>query len=805
MKNQKKSTKLINICTFLFTISVINTVNANAEVTVAAFKGAEPVVVINDDGSVTGFYPELLRSIFKDKEDISFVTGLSFKDAYSKVMNNEIDLLPAAIRTEERERYFNFNKEPFLVSWSEVFVHPDIYIENIFDLKNKPVALMIEGQNGKNFISLMNSFDIPFKPLFFNSFTEMVDAVYRKEAAALVSFSTFNSDKELKSVGIVFNPTQAYIASSMDGRKDLLDDIDEKLIEYKKNDNSIFYSELNKWFHFQEVVKNPAWIFPVSIIVIIITILFVISVLVLKLKLQKSKYKMLKAENSFDNAIRDAEFNYRTIADYNFDWEFWINPENEFIYCSPSCFEHTGYTADEFRENENLILRIIHPEDKDKWINHTFDYDKSKKSFEGIFKIIHKNGEIRWFEHKCIHIFKDGKFIGHRGSFRNITEKHDLELQLQRSQKLESLGTLTGGIAHDFNNFLTPIIGYSEIIKSRLSPEDPVYGNADKIFQSGIKAKDIISRLLAFSRKQDLKFSFLSVNDLLLKFKAILDSSVKENIELKFDLCPDNPVIFSDAGQLEQIFLNLIVNSRDAMPDGGVIKISTSIADDLSENLFKSVVPDKSGYCLITVEDNGRGMERETLDRAFDPFFSTKKDKGTGLGLSTVYGIIKQQKGYIFAESEIGKGTVFKILFPRHNEEISSTKDDKYNINTEGMSNKTILVAEDDIMVKELIREVIQDSGCSFITADTPIDIINLLKLDSQHIDLLITDIIMPGINGIELYKKAKEIKPDLKVLYISGYSDEIKDNINPEILPNFLKKPFNTRMLLQKIFEILK
>ena len=417
MKNRSISKKTIIICSFLFFVSLIHTVNINAEVTVAAFQGAEPIIIINDDGSVTGFYPELLKSIFKDKEEIRFVTGLTFKDAFDKVMNNEIDLLPAAIRTKDREKYFNFNKEPFIVSWSEVFVHPDIFIENIFDLKDKPVALMIDGQNGKNFISLMNSFDIPFKPVFFNNFTEMVNAVYRNDAVALVSFSTFNPDKELKSVGIVFNPTQAYIASALGGRKELLDYIDQKLIEYKKNEKSVLYSELNKWFHYEAVVKNPDWILPVSIIVIIATISFVILILILKLKLQKFKYKMLKAEHSFDSAIKNAEFNYRTIADYNFDWEFWINPDNEFVYCSPSCLEHTGYTAQNFKDNKNLILHIIHPEDKEKWINHTSNYNEIKKSFEGSFRIKHKNGETRWFEHKCVHVFKEGDFYRTQGKF----------------------------------------------------------------------------------------------------------------------------------------------------------------------------------------------------------------------------------------------------------------------------------------------------------------------------------------------------------------------------------------------------
>mgnify|MGYP001576690712 CR=1 FL=1 len=401
----------------------------------------------------------------------------------------------------------------------------------------------------------------------------------------------------------------------------------------------------------------------------------------------------------------------------------------------------------------------------------------------------------------------EGKVISVIEVGRDITEHRKLEAQLQQSQKIEAVGTLAGGIAHDFNNILTAIIGYGHILKMKLEQKSPLMGYTDQILASAERAAHLTQSLLAFSRKQVINPKPVNLNEITASVEKILLRIIGEDIELKTILSGIRDLrVMADAGQLEQVLMNLAANARDAMPEGGTLTIETSTAE-LDINFLKIHEYGKPGmYAMITVTDTGHGMDENTRQRIFEPFFTTKEvGKGTGLGLSMVYGIIKQHSGYINCYSEQGKGTTFRIYLPLIKEEAKEAKAaaEGYTALTGGT--ETIILAEDEEEVRKLMKLALEDAGYKVIEAVDGKEAIEKFRENKDSIDLLLLDVIMPKINGKGVYEEAKKIKPDVKALFSSGYPADFihKKGILEEGL-NFISKPASPHELLKRIREAI-
>lgn len=416
------------------------------------------------------------------------------------------------------------------------------------------------------------------------------------------------------------------------------------------------------------------------------------------------------------------------------------------------------------------------------------------------------NTEVDCGKHSYSLIFtkvKEGDYINIYG--HDITSQKHLEVQLRQSQKMEAIGHLAGGIAHDFNNLLTIINGYSELMLGEMDQTNPYYKKVNHIRQSGQRAEALTRQLLAFSRKQILQPVNLDVNQLLKEMEKMLKPIIGENIVLKTTYDKKLKRIKADPGQIEQVIMNLVVNSRDAMPEGGELLIETTniILDDTYIQRHNEAVP--GVYVLITVSDNGMGMDKKTLSHIFEPFFTTKAArKGTGLGLSTVYGIIKQSEGYIYVYSEPGKGTIVKIYLKATDQKISSSyKLSKQNIQLGGR--ETILVVEDEQAVLEFAALALKGQGYNVLEAPGPVEALKLIKGYKKPIHVLLTDVIMPVMSGKELAGKVQSHLKDVRIIYMSGYTDNaivyqgIIDKGNA-----FLQKPFTSFTLLKKIKEVL-
>jgi PAS domain S-box-containing protein len=419
----------------------------------------------------------------------------------------------------------------------------------------------------------------------------------------------------------------------------------------------------------------------------------------------------------------------------------------------------------------------------------------------------HYAGGQHWFNGRATP-FTSGNARKVIVSFDEITERkkteralHASQEQMRQAQKMEAVGRLAGGVAHDFNNLLIPIIGYSELLLQEFRSNDFARKPLEEILKAGNSAKALVHQLLAFGRKQPLLIKVLQINDVIKDFEGLLLRTIREDIQLRMVLATDLPSIKGDVGQLEQILINLAINAQDAMPAGGTLTIETAdaIIDDAFAAGYRSVTPGR--YVMMSVSDTGHGMTPETQAQIFEPFFTTKeRDKGTGLGLSTVYGIVKQHGGNIWVYSEPDKGTTFKIYLPVTT---GVAVPDKKNLpghrNINGT--ETILVVEDEAVVRDLIVSILKRYGYKVLSAACGVEGLKIMETHHEPLHLLLTDIVMPQINGVALYEKAVQIIPGLKVLYMSGYTDDVilQSGAVAQGAP-FIQKPF---ALLDMVFKI--
>jgi two-component system, cell cycle sensor histidine kinase and response regulator CckA len=387
----------------------------------------------------------------------------------------------------------------------------------------------------------------------------------------------------------------------------------------------------------------------------------------------------------------------------------------------------------------------------------------------------------------------------------DVTERRLLENQFRQAQKMEAVGRLSGGIAHDFNNLLGVIIGYSEVLLDRLNPEERLHKNAQEIKKAGERAASLTRQLLAFSRQQVLEPKVLDLNTVVRDLAKMLQRMIGEDISLVTVLASTLARVKADQGQIEQVLMNLAVNARDAMVNGGTLSIETANME-LDEAYARYHPPTQPGhYVMLAMTDTGCGMDAETQAHIFEPFFTTKEvGKGTGLGLATVFGVVKQSGGYIWVYSEPGRGTTFKIYLPAVNEPIETGPASGAPLKAV-RATETVLVVEDDEALRKLTCECLEENGYTVLAAKNPAEAIEESKRHEGTIHLLVTDMVMPGMNGRELAARLAELRPEMRVLYVSGYTDDaiIRHFILEPGLA-FLQKPFTQKALERKLRELL-
>ena len=475
------------------------------------------------------------------------------------------------------------------------------------------------------------------------------------------------------------------------------------------------------------------------------------------------------------------------------------------IFVNESFIKTYGY------DKEELIGQSInkfHPSEKPRQIFKPIIEKTLKDGWEGELTARRKSGENFTIYIRTSPVTDDeGKPIVVVGVARDITEKKLLEDQLRQSQKMEAIGQLAGGIAHDFNNLLTVIEGYIELLFSSTNENDPSSNYIRQIKKATDRATALTRQLLAFSRRQILQPKKLNLNSLISDMSILLKRLIGEDVEFSTMLNPDIGAIKADRSQMEQVLMNLAVNSRDAMPDGGILTFETKVVS-LDATLYERHTSGirKGNYVMLAISDTGVGMDKDTQDRVFEPFFTKKeKSKGTGLGLATVYGIVRQSGGHIWLDSEPGKGTTFKIFLPMVKAK-AVEKDEPQKQKEESRGSETILVVEDEFMVRELVCDTLRSSGFSILEAANGKQAIEIYSQNDKKIDMVLTDVIMPEMSGRKMIDTLRKNHPELVALFMSGYTDDaiIKHGVLEPGMA-YIQKPFSPKALIQKVKEVLE
>ena len=515
-----------------------------------------------------------------------------------------------------------------------------------------------------------------------------------------------------------------------------------------------------------------------------------------------------------EEALKESERKFRLLANHTYDWEYWIGSDGKFIYLSPSCERITGYSQEELISDPQLVFKMVRPDYAEKVHRHYFDENnKEAPVFSMEFPIITKNGKDVWLEHNCSPVYDDqGNYVGQRGNNRDITdrkrmeeEKAQLEEQYHQAQKMESVGRLAGGVAHDFNNALSVITGFAEMALDDTDPAGKLHDDLNEILTAARHAADITRQLLAFARKQTIAPKVLDLNENVERMLKMIRRLIGEDIDLAWF---PGAILWSvkvDPSQIDQILANLCVNARDAIEGVGKVTIESG-----NITLAEGYCADHAGfvpgeYVQLSVSDNGCGMDKAILDNIFEPFFTTKDvDKGTGLGLATVYGIVKQNNGFINVYSEPGEGTTIKIYLPRYEDKAVRIQE-KSTAQIPSSQGETILVVEDDPAILKIMQKILEGLDYTVLASSAPEKVMDIVKEYTGKINLLITDVIMPKMNGRDLAEQLQTICPDLKCIFMSGYTaNAIAHHGVLDKGVNFIQKPFTKRELAETIRKVL-
>jgi PAS domain S-box-containing protein len=518
--------------------------------------------------------------------------------------------------------------------------------------------------------------------------------------------------------------------------------------------------------------------------------------------LQKTLQYALERERK-ERALCQSEERFQELFENARDIIFTLDLEGNFTSLNKSAVEVMGWSKDEALKIN--IKSLVAPEHLNlcRQMMQRILHEEPSQQFE--ISLSRKDGQKVLLETSARLIQLEGKKKGVQGIARDVTERRALENMVRQSQKLDAIGRLSAGLAHDFNNLLCVISGHTELLSERLAPEHHGAKNVAQVKKAVESASTLVRQLLAFSRKQVFYPRTLDLNTIVVETEKLLGRLISEHIEFSYSLHPALGRVRVDPVQIEQVLVNLVLNARDAMPQGGKLTIETNNVDLGEDYRSKRVNIPAGEYVVLAVSDNGSGMDEDIQNRIFEPFYTTKElGKGTGLGLATVYGIVKQSGGSIWVYSEPDQGTTFKIYLPRV-DEIHSNDPSRHQLSENFTGTETVLLVENAEPLRALAKEFLKGSGYAVLEAENGKEAIRMVKAFGGPIQLLLTDVIMPEMGGKQLAEQLASLRPTTKVLYMSGYSDDaiVQSGISATEMV-FLEKPFTRDILLRKVRRIL-
>ena len=773
-----------------------------------------PMNLLDKDGTLKGFGCDLSDAVMKAVGvEIRHIHSSHWNEVLEWLDSGEADFIHDTGYTEARDKFLDYSK-PIIEMPEMIFVRSDQYdITGLNSLKGKKVACVnkhISHLYLQNFPGIScYVVKTPVEGLY-ELISKKVDAfVYPKQIVLYLAQNLRLTDK-IKTTG---HPLRSLTWSMVvkDGNKELLtllnDGIDKVRIsgEYDR-----IY---DRWWGKRALAgysEHELRIFTSIVVVISIVFVSLIALILYNYKLRSGK-KILEREISqrkhAEKELRASEERFDLAMKFANDGIVDWNIKTNEIYYSPGWKKMIGYEDHEIKNQPSEWKRLTKPEDikaSQKMLNEVLE--RKRDRFEKEFKMLHKDGH--WVDVLArANVIFDEKDKGIRlvGTHVDITDLKRMEAELRQAQKMESVGRLAGGVAHDFNNMLSVILGNTEMILEDADTANPFINNLQEIHKAAKRSIDLTQQLLAFARKQTIAPKVLDLNKTIEGMLRMLRRLIGENIDLAWIPRKNLYTVKIDPSQIDQVMANLCVNARDSIKGVGKITIETNNIS-FDENYCHEHDGFKPGeFVMIAVSDNGCGMDTEILDNLFEPFFTTKDvSKGTGLGLATVYGIIKQNKGFINVYSEPDKGTSFKIYLPVHAGKILKAQKQRAKKETKG-GFETILLVEDEESILKMTTMMLERLGYSVLAASSPAKAIDSGEAHSGKINLLMTDVVMPEMNGRELSTKLLSRFPNLKCLFMSGYTANVIAHhgvLDEEV--QFIQKPFSQQDLAIKVREVL-
>lgn len=766
-----------------------------------------PAIFRDNDGVVKGFYVDALADIAQ-KENIRFeyVYG-SWNEGLERIKSGEVDVLTSVAYTADRAEFLDYTVTPLLTVWGELYTPLSSGIDGIREVKGKKIAVMKADYNARNFMELVQKFHISCEFVEMPGFDDVFKAVASGTADAGVVNNTFGVARQteygLRSTGVVFNPFDIFFAVAKGKNQPLLALLESNLASWRQQADSPYNKARHKWLHPERTVHViPSWVVPAIVACALLALVAFVFVVILKKQVRKKTASIVESAEKYKalsdrlDAILTAVPDIIMEIDVNRVYT-WANIAGRHFFGDDVVGKEAAYYFAGEQET----------------------YQKTQPVLDGSEQVIYveswqrrKDGEIRLLGWWCKALLdEEGRVTGGLSTARDITESRlaedervKLEGQLHQAQKLESIGRLAGGIAHDFNNMLSVILGHAEITLMRIDPNQPVYTSLKEISRAAERSADLTRQLLSFARKQPVAPKVIDLNDSLAGLFSMLQRLIGENIHIAWEPGPNLWPVMMDSSQIDQIMANLCVNARDAITDLGTLSIATENSS-IEVNYSKASYVSPGDYVRILVSDTGKGMDEETLEHIFEPFFTTKGiGEGTGLGLATVYGIVKQNNGFINVWSEPGAGTTFTIYLPRY-EGTAEQEVEKSGVNLLQQGRETILLVEDEPAILEMTAMILTELGYNVLKAVTASDAISMAREHGKEIDLLMSDVIMPEMNGRDLANNLHSSYPKMKRLFMSGYTADIisSHGVLAEGV-HFIQKPFQLKVLADKVREVL-
>lgn len=786
----------------------------------------EPLSRIQTAVEPDGFMIDVLKYIaLEEKWRLQFLP-VSQAEGWRLLNSGRIDLLVAATYSETQARYYDYTQTTVISTWAQIYHSADHpVIQSLLDLKNLTIGLVKEDPYNQELRDVTKRLNVPCKFVEFKNYGDLFKAIRNKwvDAGAVDRFYGILHRKEHGVVDspIIFSPVEFRYATAKNRNAEVLQTINYHLGLLKRNPDSIYYQLVDKMAGTSRDARQYKVLFWSIVLTVCFLCILALIIFMLRSRIRKKTIQLvmkndeLERENAkrrhAEGALRESEELYRTLAERSFT-NVYVIQNGRFCFVNSNTVKTFGYPPDEIIGQRSL--NFVHEDDREQVKTYSHDMLLGHRLSPYEYRLVTHAGEQRWMLETVTTIQYAGR-PAVLGTAMDISEqkkaeveRQALETQLRQAQKMEAIGTLAGGIAHDFNNILAAIIGYAELAYLK-NHQDGGKRYLEEVLKACERARELIKQILTFSRSNEQTLEPVHITAVIKEAAKLLRASLPATIDIRLDINAQNDVVRADPTQIHQVLMNLCTNAAHSMNGkGGRLTIGVGDGQEVAgaPSLVIGESRMQSGPCLeLRVSDTGHGIPKTILDRIFDPFFTTKEvGKGTGMGLSVVHGIVKSHSGWIHVESEPDLGSTFRIFLP-FAERACRVPAKSVEIKTLPVGQESILLVDDETALVDLGREMLSRLGYRVTTATGSLQALELFSREPGQFDLVMTDMTMPQMTGLELARKLVEIRSDIHVVLCTGYSEDVtKETLNASNIKRCLMKPFRYAEMAQLVRRML-